>query len=105
MLRSERIGVFRVGARGSAATQEQGIQFLHGELPPGRSTVVALFGTLGGFHLPQQGVHLFQGQAAVGAHRAVAGHRRQQFVARTGGDDLAVVLRVDGVANPADVTT
>ncbi len=46
--------------------------------------MVALVGALGGFHLPQQAVHLFDRELAVGAHRAVAGHGRQQFVALFG---------------------
>ena len=44
-------------------------------LHPGRPAVVALVGTLGGFHLAQQRVHLVERQAAVGADRAVAGQR------------------------------
>ena len=33
--------------------------------------MVALVGALGGFHLAQQGVHLGQAQAAVGANRTL----------------------------------
>ncbi len=43
--------------------------------------MVALAGTLGRFHVAQQRVHLGQAQAPVGAHRAVAGHRRQHVIA------------------------
>ena len=44
--------------------------------------MVALVGSFGGFHLTQQGIHFINGQLAVGAHRAMAGHGRQQFVLR-----------------------
>ncbi len=49
-------------------------------MPPGGAAVVALVAALGYFHLAQQGVHLVQGEAPVGAHRAVAGHGGQQLV-------------------------
>ena len=42
--------------------------------------MVALVGALGRLHLPQQGVHLVDGQLAVGTDCAVAGHGRQQLV-------------------------
>ncbi|KAG0766787.1 hypothetical protein G6F22_017769 [Rhizopus arrhizus] len=45
--------------------------------------MVALAGPLGDFHVAQQRVHLWNGQAPIGTHRAMAGHGRQQFVART----------------------
>jgi hypothetical protein len=69
--------------------------------------VVALVGTLGFFHVAQQGVHFRQAQRAVGAHRAVAGHGGQQFVAacfdHAAGGMLGQVLeqrahQIDGVA-------
>ena len=44
--------------------------------------MVALVGAVGGFHLPQQRVHLVDGEPPVGAHRAVAGHGAQDLIAR-----------------------
>ena len=58
------------------------VQLLQRHLPPGRPAVVALVGTLGALHVAQQCVHLVQREAAVRAHRAVAGHGGQQVVAR-----------------------
>ena len=46
--------------------------------------MVALAAPFGLFHLAQEGVHLFERETAVGAHRGVAGHGREQFVAMTG---------------------
>src|SRR5256885_15932240 len=57
------------------ATTEIYTLSLHDALP---ISVVALVGALGDFHLAQQGVHLVQRQAAVGAHGAVAGHRSEE---------------------------
>ena len=48
------------------------------------------------FHVAQQRVHLVQRQPAVGAHRAVAGHRRQQLVARALHHAAGVDLRQFG---------
>ena len=42
--------------------------------------MVALTAALGVFHVAQQAVHFRQGQAPVGADRAVAGHGAEQFV-------------------------
>lgn len=42
--------------------------------------MVALTAALGVFHVTQQTVHFWQGQAPVGADRAVAGHGAEQFV-------------------------
>ena len=42
--------------------------------------MVALAAALGVFHVAQQAVHFRQGQAAVGADGAVAGHGAEQFV-------------------------
>ena len=50
--------------------------------------MVALVGPFGSFHFAQQGVHLGQGEAAVGADGAVAGHGGEEFVA-AGGDHFA----------------
>ena len=51
--------------------------------------MVALAGAFGRFHFAQQRVHFGDGEPAIGAHRAVAGHRRQQFVARVRRRDAA----------------
>ena len=45
--------------------------------------MVALAGTLGGLHVTQQRIHFGNAQPPVGTHRAMAGHGRQQFIART----------------------
>ena len=42
--------------------------------------MIALRGALGDLHIPEQGVHFGNRQAAIGAHRAVAGHGGQQLV-------------------------
>ncbi|MCY1299620.1 hypothetical protein D9M70_491550 [compost metagenome] len=42
--------------------------------------MVALAAALGVFHVPQQGIHLRLGEAAIGAHGAVTGHGPQKFV-------------------------
>ena len=65
----------------STSAQEQPVEVGHRQPVPGRPAVIALAGALGGFHLPQQRIHLGHGQRAIRAHRAVAGHRRQQLVA------------------------
>ena len=49
---------------------------------PGGAAMVALITPLGGLHLPQQGVHLWQRQSAVGPDGGTAGHQRQQFLVR-----------------------
>ena len=36
--------------------------------------MIALVGAFGGFHLAQQGVHLWSRQLAICAYRAVTGH-------------------------------
>ena len=48
--------------------------------------MVALVGAVGGFHLAQQRIHFGDGQRAVGAHGAVAGHGGEQLVAPCGND-------------------
>ena len=97
--RGRALGVSSSVAAGGQQRQHQGGQdeFAHGlqrprrksrsssalrQLHPGRPAVVALAGALGRFHVAQQGVHFGQGQPAIGAHRGVAGHGGQQFVAR-----------------------
>ncbi len=45
--------------------------------------MVALVGPLRGFHVAQQRVHFGEGELAVGAHGAVAGHGGQQFMLGT----------------------
>ncbi|MNF04660.1 hypothetical protein D3C80_2042270 [compost metagenome] len=54
--------------------------------------MVALVGALGDFHLPQQAVHFVQRELAVGAHRAVAGHGAEYFIARALHHGAGVVL-------------
>ena len=54
--------------------------------------MVALVRALGGFHLAQKRVHLFHGQTAVGAHRAVAGHGGEQLVLRAFDHVAGIVL-------------
>ncbi|NBS44014.1 MAG: hypothetical protein EBT34_09835, partial [Acetobacteraceae bacterium] len=36
---------------------------------------------LGGFHLPEQGIHFHEAQLAVGPHGRVARHGGEQFIA------------------------
>ena len=66
----------------SATAQEQLVQFVHAELRPGRTPVIALPAALGMFHIAQQGVHLGHRQPPVGAHGRVAGQGGKQLVAR-----------------------
>ena len=42
--------------------------------------MIALAAAVGGFHGPEQGVHFRHRKPAVGAHRAMAGQGRQQFI-------------------------
>ena len=44
--------------------------------------MITLIRTLGRFHLAQQRVHLIDRQQAVRTHRMVAGHGRQEIIAR-----------------------
>src|SRR2546430_4533221 len=74
------VGPMRRIAAGSAATHEEFVEIGEAHLEPGRAAVVALPGALGLLHLAQQGVHLQDRQRPMGAHRAVAGHRPEQFV-------------------------
>src|SRR5207245_8119741 len=67
-------------AAGSAATHEEFVEIGEAHLKPSRAAMIALAGALGFLHLAQQGVHLRNRQGSVGAHRAVAGHRPEQFV-------------------------
>ena len=55
--------------------------------------MVALVAALGGFHVPQQGVHLGFGQTPVGPHRGMTSHGRQNFIARALDDAAGLVLR------------
>ena len=43
--------------------------------------MVALICAFGDFHIAQESVHLGDGQAAIGTHRAVASHGAQELVA------------------------
>src|SRR5258706_9379249 len=78
------VGPMRRIAAGSAATHEELVEVGEAHLEPRRPSLVALTGALGLFHFPQQGVHLRNRQSPVGAHRAVASHGSQQFVAALG---------------------
>src|SRR5260370_29992723 len=78
------VGPIRRIAAGLAATHEELVEVGEAHLEPRRPPVVALTGALGLFHFPQQGVHLRNRQGPVGAHRAVASHGSQQFVAALG---------------------
>ena len=73
-LRHWRINAIALRTSRSAPAHEQGIKLFNAHLPPGRPAVVALVRAFGGFHLAQKGVHFFNGEFAVGAHCAVAGH-------------------------------
>ena len=42
--------------------------------------MVALTTALGGFHVPQQGIHFRDSQLPIGSHRAVTCHGTKQFV-------------------------
>src|SRR5450830_740327 len=66
--------------KSSAPAQEQRIKLTDAHLSPGGSSMVALVGALGLFHLPQQGIHFIERELAVGAHGTVAGHGREQLV-------------------------
>src|SRR5262245_16452470 len=55
-----------------AAAHEEPIELGDADLVPRRAAVVALARALGRLHFAQQGVHLGQRKAAVGAHRGVA---------------------------------
>src|SRR5437899_2895756 len=68
-------------AAGSAATHEELVEIGEAHLKPSRTAMVALAGAIGLLHLAQQGVHLQDREGPMGAHRAVAGHRPEQFVA------------------------
>ena len=57
--------------------RKQPIEFHPGHLDPGRAAMVALVGPLDPLHGAQQGIHLVERQAPVGAHRPVAGHGGQ----------------------------
>ena len=46
--------------------------------------MIALIGAFGGFHLPEQCVHFGDAELAASPDCAMAGHRRQQFVATCG---------------------
>ena len=50
-------------------------------LPDAPAPARRLAAALGGLHIPQQGIHLRDGQAAVGSYRTVAGHGGKQLVA------------------------
>ena len=63
-------------APASATAQEQLVQLIDTQLGPGGPAVVALAGAFGFLHVPQQGIHFRYGEAAIGPHRAVAGHGR-----------------------------
>src|SRR5215471_2478380 len=78
------VGPMRRIAAGSAATHEELVEIREAHLEPRRTPVIALAGSLGLFHLPQQGVHLRDGQRPVSAHRAVASHGSQQLVTALG---------------------
>ena len=58
--------------------------------------MIALAGAFGFFHLAQQGVHFWHGQQTAGADGAVAGHRRQQFVAAGSGELADAVFALFG---------
>src|SRR5690554_7371300 len=57
----------------SAPPQKQLVQFRQGNHRPGRTAVVTLPAALGGFHVPQQGVHFRNGELPVGPHGTVTG--------------------------------
>lgn len=46
--------------------------------------MIALPGAFGGLHLPEQGIHFGNAEPAIGAHRAMTGHGRQQGIALLG---------------------
>src|SRR3546814_15516366 len=57
----------------SAPTQKQPVKLGHRDLHPGWTTVVALAGEIGAFHVAQQAVHLGKRQAAMRLDRRLAG--------------------------------
>ena len=54
--------------------------------------MIALVGALGHFHLPQQGIHLGNGQSAVSMDRSAASQRAQKLV---GGPVEMVSVRIE----------
>ena len=68
--------------------------------------MIALVGALGDFHLPQQGVHLGNGEAAARVNGGTAGQCTQKFV---GGAIEMMSIRIevqivhDSLHNPGDV--
>src|SRR3546814_2733675 len=57
----------------AAPTQKQPVKLGHRDLHPGWTTVVALAGEIGAFHVAQQAVHLGKRQAAMRLDRRLAG--------------------------------
>src|SRR4030095_16731232 len=68
----------------SAATPEKPNEVGKRELVPGRAAVVAASGTLRLLHLPQERIHLGDGQGPVGADCRVAGHGGEKLVLARG---------------------
>ena len=46
--------------------------------------MIALVGTISGFHLPQQGIHFRDAELTVGSHCSVTGKGTQQLIAPLG---------------------
>src|SRR5690606_35867737 len=63
------------------ASQKHAIELGQRPLQPGGPAMIALVGAFGAFHLAQKRVALVEGEAPVGAYRAVAGHGGEQLVA------------------------
>src|SRR3546814_17483638 len=64
----------------SAPTQKQPVKPGHRDLHPGWTTVVALAGEIGPFHVAQQAVHLGKRQAAMRLARRLEGDTREHEV-------------------------
>src|ERR1043166_1736306 len=68
----------------SLSAHEHLVQIAHAELKPGGSPVIALPRAFGCLHFAQQRVHFGVGEHTMRADRAMAGKRRQQFIATFG---------------------
>jgi hypothetical protein len=64
-----------------ASSQEQRIQSLHAQLMPCGATVIALIRPLRDLHLPEQIIHLRNGQLPIGPHCGMTRHACKQLVA------------------------